>query len=324
MKHGFQILAVLLAAALLFGCGGQTAEQLPTEEPQSETAPEAVGEPELPEADPAPQRLYLRGGEELLEELRCLYAISGEDGSYYREDLRPDGLLAVYQWAFLLTPTDSDSPEDLALDAATALAEGDVSEPALRLDEDYSARLSYPVYLVDYQSGGNEDLRRWLVYVTMSDSACYLFGLSAAMDEAEALDDTADAVFSQLTLADWSMGDVADWDMDDVYDWDTDDGNDWGTDDDDWGEGAPAPDEDRTEEVAALAGYWYPDGDEGAALFLWFDDAGNWAWYARTVGDPEASLSDGGTVVPSAGEPNAFYAENYEQTNATWFTVVPS
>lgn len=328
MKRWFSVLAALLAAALLIGCGSQAAEpSLPTEKPRTEADPEAVPEAvtgsDLPEPERTEERLYLRGWEPLLEDFRCLFASSAENGSYYREDMRPDGLLAAYQWGFPLTPTDSRSPEEQALEAALSLADGEAQEPTLRLDEGYSARLSYPVYLAEYSTGRNEDTRRWLVYVTMSDSACYLFGLSAAMDEAEALDDTADAVFSQLTLADWSMGDVADWDMDDVYDWDTDDGNDWGTDDD-WGEGAPAPDEDRTEEVAALAGYWYPDGDEGAALFLWFDDAGNWAWYARTVGDPEASLSDGGTVVPSAGEPNAFYAENYEQTNATWFTVVPS
>ena len=306
MKRWFSVLAALLAAALLIGCGSQAAEpSLPTEKPRTEADPEADPEAvtgsDLPEPERTEERLYLRGWEPLLEDFRCLFASSAENGSYYREDMRPDGLLAAYQWGFPLTPTDSRSPEEQALEAALSLADGEVQEPTLRLDEGYSARLSYPVYLAEYSTGRNEDTRRWLVYVTMSDSGCYLFGLNAPVDWSEELDETAHAVFSQLTLSDWSEGDVADWSM-----------------------GAPAPDEDRTEEVAALAGYWYPDGDEGAALFLWFDDAGNWAWYARTVGDPEASLSDGGTVVPSAGEPNAFYAENYEQTNATWFTLVPS
>lgn len=306
MKRWFCILAVLLAAALLIGCGSQTADPTrPTEEPRPETDPETVPEAvtgsDLPEPVQTEARLYLSGWEEPLADYGCLFASSAENGSYYREDLSPDGLLAVYQWGFPQTPGDSRSPEEQALEAAISLASGEAQEPALRLDESYSARLSYPVYLADYITGRNEDTTRWQVYVTMSDSCCYLFGLSAPVDWEEVLDETALAVFPQLTLSDWSAGDVADWSM-----------------------GAPAPDGDRTEEVAALAGYWYPDGDEGAAIFLWFDDAGNWAWYARTVGDPEASLSDGGTVVPSAGEPNAFYAENYEQTNATWFTVVPS
>ena len=45
--------------------------------------------------------------------------------------------------------------------------------------EEYSKNLSYPVYIVTYTAGENEDTREWTVFVMDTDICTYLYGFCA-------------------------------------------------------------------------------------------------------------------------------------------------
>lgn len=294
MKKMLMILAALLAAALLSACGSTGA---PDPEATAQEEAEVQEETALTEeADFAYPGLYLDVYDPPFGALRCLAAEVNGDGSYYRQDITEDGQLILYQKGGFGAWEDGQSPEDYLLEAATGLAEtGDVSAPSIEANEEYSANLSYPVYIVSFQTGENEDLRSWKVFAMDTDSGAFLYGLSAPADTAAEMEALAEGVFSHLTLVDANAG-----------------------------SGAPAPDGDRTGEVAALAGTWYPNGEEGAQVFLRIDGDGNWSRYERTAGDPEAAETDGGTIVPAAGEPNAYYAESAGGESSVYFRLTPA
>ena len=51
-------------------------------------------------------------------------------------------------------------------------------------NEEYSKNLSYPVYIVTYTAGENEDTREWTVFAMDTDVCTYLYGFCALPDAA--------------------------------------------------------------------------------------------------------------------------------------------
>ena len=88
--------------------------------------------------------------------------------------------------------------------------------------------------------------------------------------------------------------------------------------------GAPAPDGDRTEEVAALAGYWETERPVDGDAYLFIEDDGSWSLYVWFEGDSRAVEQDRGTIVPSAGEPYAYYANSALDQSSTYFRFTPA
>lgn len=68
--------------------------------------------------------------------------------------------------------------------------------------EEYSKNLSYPVYIVTYTAGENEDTREWTVFVMDTDICTYLYGFCAPPDAAADMGETYQNIFSQLYLSD--------------------------------------------------------------------------------------------------------------------------
>lgn len=68
--------------------------------------------------------------------------------------------------------------------------------------EEYSKNLSYPVYIVTYTAGENEDTREWTVFVMDTDICTYLYGFCAPPDTAADMGETYQNIFSQLYLSD--------------------------------------------------------------------------------------------------------------------------
>ena len=88
--------------------------------------------------------------------------------------------------------------------------------------------------------------------------------------------------------------------------------------------GAPAPDGDRRDEVAALAGYWATERPADGDAYLFIEDDGTWSLYVWFDGDSEPVEQDRGTIVPSAGEPYAYYANSALDDSATYFRFTPA
>lgn len=69
-------------------------------------------------------------------------------------------------------------------------------------NEEYSKNLSYPVYIVTYIAGENEDTQEWSVFVMDTDICTYLYSFCASPDVAADMDETYQNIFSQLYLSD--------------------------------------------------------------------------------------------------------------------------
>ena len=88
--------------------------------------------------------------------------------------------------------------------------------------------------------------------------------------------------------------------------------------------GAPAPDSDRREEVAALAGNWGTERSVDGDAYLFIEDDGSWSLSVWFEGDARPVEQDRGTIVPSAGEPYAYYANSALDDSATYFRFTPA
>ena len=74
-------------------------------------------------------------------------------------------------------------------------------------------------------------------------------------------------------------------------------------------------------EIASLDGYWYENGDFDAEEYLSIIN-GEWSFQSFSSGEPEELAA--GTIVPSAGEPHAFYARSGESDEAFYFRYSPA
>ena len=88
--------------------------------------------------------------------------------------------------------------------------------------------------------------------------------------------------------------------------------------------GAPAPDGDRTEEVAALAGAWKTERPIDGDAYLYIEDDGTWSLHVWFEGDSRPVEQDRGTIVPSAGEPYAYYANSELDQSSVYFRFTPA
>lgn len=94
---------------------------------------------------------------------------------------------------------------------------------------------------------------------------------------------------------------------------------------DEIGGGAPADPSHVTdmEEVASLAGWWYLGGDLSAEDYIHFSSNGDWAYFKRSPGMEPTEVGSG-SIVSSAGEPHAYYANSSDGQESIYFRFSPA
>lgn len=227
MKKRWMILTVALAMSLLTACGGKEpapASSTPTDtkpassqaEPadKSEAAPDAStqtpAETETSTQEPAQQDdqttkqiPVLMGGALPFTNMQNLKTENYDDGGYYYEDMTQDGSTVIINSAYPTTQAEGQSAEDYAVATATALAQADNCKvQSCEQNSTYTTNLSYPVYVVTFTSGANEDMRMWTAFMTATDTDTYLYAFSSTMDAADELAQTYLDVFANLHLED--------------------------------------------------------------------------------------------------------------------------
>lgn len=78
------------------------------------------------------------------------------------------------------------------------------------------------------------------------------------------------------------------------------------------------------DEVAALAGYWETERPVDGDAYLFIEDDGSWSLYVWFEGDSQPVEQDRGSIVPSAGEPDAYYANSALDDSSTYFRFTPA
>ena len=181
---------------------------------KSEATPDAStqtpAKTETPTQEPAKQDdqttkqiPVLMGGALPFTNMQNLKTENYDDGGYYYEDMTQDSSTVIINSAYPSTQAEGQSAEDYAVATATALAQSDNCKvQSCEQNSTYTANLSYPVYVVTFTSGANEDMRMWTVFMTATDTDTYLYAFSSTMDAADELAQTYLDVFANLRLED--------------------------------------------------------------------------------------------------------------------------
>ena len=146
----------------------------------------------------------LMGGALPFTNMQNLLSENHDDGTYRYEDITEDGQLLVVNVAeqSCFVP-DVQELDDYLTACALSLSDTDTYELlSAEENEEYSKNLSYPVYIVTYTAGENEDTREWTVFVMDTDICTYLYGFCAPPDAAADMGETYQNIFSQLYLSD--------------------------------------------------------------------------------------------------------------------------
>lgn len=136
--------------------------------------------------------------------MQTLQSENNEDGTYYYADATEDGQIIVVNTVFQSYRGNFDQTfEDYMTDCALTLADTNIfAVQNVEQNETYSENMSYPVYIVTYTSGENEDMREWTVFVMNTDSYTYLYGFCATLDAEDDMDSVYRNIFAGLYLSD--------------------------------------------------------------------------------------------------------------------------
>lgn len=136
--------------------------------------------------------------------MQTLQSENNEDGTYYYADATEDGQIIVVNTVFQSYRGNFDQTfEDYMTDCALTLADTNIfAVQNVEQNETYSENMSYPVYIVTYTSGENEDMREWTVFVMNTDSYTYLYGFCATLDAEDDMDSVHRNIFAGLYLSD--------------------------------------------------------------------------------------------------------------------------
>lgn len=229
MKKQWMILTVALTLSLLTACGEKEpapassasagtqpatsqAEPADKSEATPDTSTQTPGKtetptqkPEKPDGQTTRQIPVLMGGALPFTNMQNLKTENHDDGGYYYEDMTQDSTTVIINSAYPTTQAEDQSLEEYAVATATALAQSDNCKvQSCKQNSTYTANLTYPVYVVTFTSGANEDMRMWTVFMTATDTDTYLYAFSSTMDAADELAQTYQDVFSNLRLEDVS------------------------------------------------------------------------------------------------------------------------
>ena len=139
----------------------------------------------------------LMGGAFPFTNMETLQAENYEDGTYYYADVTEDGMTIVVNTVLPRDfMDDAQTLEDYLIDCALTLGETDnyVLETVEENDV-YTENMTYPVYIVTYTTGKNEDTREWTVFVMDTDSYTYLYGFGTMID---AVDDEMKSIYRDI------------------------------------------------------------------------------------------------------------------------------
>ena len=208
MKKRLHFLSVflLVLSLCLVACGGTSGETVGDNSDDSSAvdsgyADDGQGDLIRKDGDIA---TVLMGGALPFTNMQTLQSENNEDGTYYYADATEDGQIIVVNTVFQSYWGNFDQTfEDYMTDCALTLADTNIfAVQNVEQNETYSENMSYPVYVVTYTSGENEDTRKWTVFAMDTDSYTYLSGFCSTLDAADDMESVYQDIFAGLYLSD--------------------------------------------------------------------------------------------------------------------------
>lgn len=152
--------------------------------------------------------LYLGGAEDASVGMEKVDGQLNEDGSYRNEYVSDDGMLSICEAGRPWTGDEPEDPEEAAVEMARwILLEGDVSsDETAELNEEYSSNCTYPVYIVAFTTGSNEDTWSWKAFTLGTDTCGLVYAIGAPADYDEEVTALAKEVFPKIRVVDKNEG----------------------------------------------------------------------------------------------------------------------
>ena len=185
-------------------------------EPAAETAPEAT-----PEATPSPVasedvnpesgevcHIYLGGAEDATTGMEMIDDTFNDDGSYRYEHITDDGMLCICEAGKLWNAGDASSPEEAAKEIASwILLSGEkYADVTVENNEEFGANVTYPVYIVSFTTGSNEDTWSWKAFTVATDTCGLVYAIGGPADFDEDMLALSDKYFPKLRVIDKDEG----------------------------------------------------------------------------------------------------------------------
>ena len=176
---------------------------IPEYDDEGNPIPEDDGRGDLipDEGDTVP---ILMGGALPFTDMESLQSENREDGTYYYADSTEDGHIIVVNTVLTNdSKDDSQTVEDYLISCALGLRDTDTyTFKTIEENVEYTKQMSYPVYIVSYTAGENENVREWTVFAMDTDCYTYLYGFSATLDAADNIESIYQNIFAGLYLSD--------------------------------------------------------------------------------------------------------------------------
>lgn len=130
-----------------------------------------------------------------------------EDGTHRYDDMLEDGMSSIVDYCYANPEDLPDTPDAYATLAAEKLTDGGIYNIlSVYQDDVYTESLSYPVYIVSFTSGNNEDTNFWLAFMVIRDGYTYLYAPSVSCNADYTVEELGQDLFPRLFFSD-SMDD---------------------------------------------------------------------------------------------------------------------
>ena len=114
-----------------------------------------------------------------------------------------DGMSCIVDYCYVNPEDLPDTPEAYATLAAEKLTDGGIYNIlSVYQDDGYTKSLSYPVYIVSFTSGNNEDTNFWLAFMVIRDGYTYLYAPSVSCNADYTAEELGQDLFPRLFFSD--------------------------------------------------------------------------------------------------------------------------
>ena len=104
------------------------------------------------------------------------------DGTYFYEDMTEDGITIITNMSYPNSQRDGQAMDAYAENIVCAQVDNDAVIKETVEDADLTAKLTYPVYKISWESGSNEDTKQAVGVVVLTDGYTYYFGYKCPID----------------------------------------------------------------------------------------------------------------------------------------------
>ncbi|SHI04196.1 hypothetical protein [Clostridium grantii] len=122
------------------------------------------------------------------------------NGGYYYSDLTEDDLTIIINTAFTTNKTDKENLNDYIARCVNEVSGYEVNDLSIEQNKTHSNRISYPVYLLSWSIGSNEDARHVEAFFFMTDTHTYIYAFKSLADYSQEIKNMYLSEFGKLTL----------------------------------------------------------------------------------------------------------------------------